>query len=351
MTPEGRVNAIADFGFTDRQARFLLTVMQHSGVCLPRQYAAFAGIVEGQKTRDFFAKLVRRGYGTAHRCRHNRAQVYHVRHKPLYRAIGEPDSRHRRPLSAARVVDGLMLLDGLLGTPGVVWLGTPEEKRDELAKLVGVSAENGLDSGPDARALMVVRTVRHSTPIGLDASGRPVFMYLVRSSELDDFRRFLQRHARLCHALPAWTLRVVAPPLLRPLVSFFQRIVEGEFARPARPIVMEHLRWYFPQRRAITLKSAAIRNEEEYYNAVAAFSAPWFRLLYRRWLAEGDSVLDPLSSPAIEAAIQHGTGRVDYVVLPHQYRHLSPLLGGPVSETEGAEEGEEALTSPRPPLA
>ena len=48
MQFEDRVQAVAHFGFTPRQARFLVTVMLHSGVCLQRQYTAFAGIVHGQ---------------------------------------------------------------------------------------------------------------------------------------------------------------------------------------------------------------------------------------------------------------------------------------------------------------
>jgi len=65
MQFEERVRAIAEIGFTKRQARFMVTVMLHSGVCLQRQYAAFAGIVRGEKTRRFFAKLVRLRYASA----------------------------------------------------------------------------------------------------------------------------------------------------------------------------------------------------------------------------------------------------------------------------------------------
>ena len=36
------------FRFTERQARFLVEVMIHAGVFVPRQYGAFAGIVHGQ---------------------------------------------------------------------------------------------------------------------------------------------------------------------------------------------------------------------------------------------------------------------------------------------------------------
>lgn len=60
MIFDERVTAVAEKGFTDRQARFLTTVMLHAGVCVPCQYARFCGIVHGEKTRKFFAKLVRR---------------------------------------------------------------------------------------------------------------------------------------------------------------------------------------------------------------------------------------------------------------------------------------------------
>jgi hypothetical protein len=76
MQFEDRANAVAKFGFTARQARFLVTVMLHSGVCLQRQYATFARIVLGEKTRRFFAKLVRLRYASASSCRHNRGHVY-----------------------------------------------------------------------------------------------------------------------------------------------------------------------------------------------------------------------------------------------------------------------------------
>ena len=81
MRFDDRVHAIADFGFTERQARFLVTVMLHTGVCLPRQYEAFAAIVHGKRTGRFFRKLIKHGYAAAYPCRHNRGRVYHVHHK------------------------------------------------------------------------------------------------------------------------------------------------------------------------------------------------------------------------------------------------------------------------------
>ena len=53
MTTDDRAKAVAPFGFTPRQARFLALVMRHAGVCLLRQYATFAGIVQGRKRAPF----------------------------------------------------------------------------------------------------------------------------------------------------------------------------------------------------------------------------------------------------------------------------------------------------------
>src|SRR5580698_3345495 len=107
-TAEDRVKTVAEFGFTDRQARFLVMVMRHAGICVPRQYATFCG------------------------CVHNRARLYHVRHHALYHAIGEPHSRYRRPVAAASVSERLMLLDGMLTSPSTTWLATAPEKAHGL---------------------------------------------------------------------------------------------------------------------------------------------------------------------------------------------------------------------------
>lgn len=97
MNLEQAVHTITKRGFTDRQARFLILVARHSGVCVMRQYSSFAGIVFGQKTRKFFTNLVRLGLVSTYDCAHNRGRVFHVCHRATYEAIGEPDSRRRRP--------------------------------------------------------------------------------------------------------------------------------------------------------------------------------------------------------------------------------------------------------------
>ena len=112
-TPMSHAERVAEirgrFGFTERQAGFLVTVMLHAGVCLARQYCAFARIEYGEPMRTFFQTLEARRFATPQTCAHGRARLFHIHHKPLYAAIGEPDNRFRRPDDAGsrcRAIDG-----------------------------------------------------------------------------------------------------------------------------------------------------------------------------------------------------------------------------------------------------
>src|SRR6185295_2973788 len=64
------------------------------------------------------------GYATAITCGSvRRGRIYHVHHKPLYEAIGLPDDRHRKLQSLGRMVQRLMILDGVLGDRNCWWMG------------------------------------------------------------------------------------------------------------------------------------------------------------------------------------------------------------------------------------
>ena len=57
MTYEDRVAAVAKIGFTERQARFLVTVLLHSGVFLGLQYCTHARMTRGTKTQAVLKTL------------------------------------------------------------------------------------------------------------------------------------------------------------------------------------------------------------------------------------------------------------------------------------------------------
>lgn len=327
MTTTERVQAVADYGFTERQARFLVLVMRQAGLCVKRQYAAFAGIANGgEKCNAFFDKLVRRGYAVATDCIHNRARLYHVHHKPLYHAIGEPDSRYRRAVPARSAAERLMRLDAALTSPDLDWLTTRSEKVAYLrARTAPESSEhpaNATTQDPRDHTNQFPGTF----PIGTDPSGHVVLLYLATVPWTDDFRTFLVGHTALLRVTPAWTFRLVFPQPLRRALPAYQTVVHEELESPLQADTIYDLKRYFFHRRRGTDLKAIPEALRAFLNRCAeVFGGPRFTHLYRRWLTEDDTALTPFS-PVIPEALASGRAQIEGVVLPHTYEHLSPLV-------------------------
>ena len=142
MNLDDAIGTIISRGFTERQARFLVLVARHSGVCVMRQYSAFAGVVFGHTTRRFFTKLERLGWVSTYNCARKRARIYHVRHRELYEAIGDAESRLRRPPTVPRALERIMLLDVVLKEPDLVWLASSEEKMTHVSAFTAIAKDS-----------------------------------------------------------------------------------------------------------------------------------------------------------------------------------------------------------------
>jgi len=338
-----RIKAVTEFGFTERQARFLVTVMLHGGVCVPRQYVTFVGTAYGRLVNEFFDKLVSLRYVTRCRCRHNRAHVYHVRHEPLYRAIGEPHSRNRRPVPAARVAERLMLLDAVLSHRDLTWLATASEK---VAFFTAAAPSIPTERLPHIKTLRGatrrgIRLFPDALPIAVDATGRLAFVYLVTTSIDDDLRGFVQRHGDLLRALPGWTIRLVFPSYAWPIRTSLETTIHNELATPLSPGAFSELLWYFEQCRLAETSRPRLPSDTRFRRAEQAFAGTRFRVLYRRWLSDGDAAFDVVTSTVIRDALSQATGRIECEMLPLSYRHLSPLVSLVHSKPQRVEEGEE----------
>ena len=190
MTWHERVAQVRLHGFTDRQAAFLVTVMLHAGVCVGRQYCAFAGIPYGRKVCDFFASLLTRGYATARPCGHHRARLFHIHHKPLYRAVGEPDHRHRRPTTLPRAIERLMVLDAVLADRDRTWLATEQGKLTYFTLMHRIPRHDLPSLTFRAEEAETVRYFPDKLPIALDRDGRThVFLYLLIAGPPDRLSR------------------------------------------------------------------------------------------------------------------------------------------------------------------
>ena len=228
MTTDDRIQAVERLGFGRRQARFLVTVMTHSSVCLPRQYTTFAGVAYAHTINRLFQRLVAREFASTCSSLHNRAVVYHVQHRGLYEAIGEPHSRFRRPVAAIAIAPQLVPLDAAVGAPEVTWLPTVQEKAGYFTGCLRVSVEclpTGFFRKGDAASR---RLFPAGLPVGIEAGERTVFIFPVTPASLQDFGPFLRRHHALLALLPAWTLRLVAGRDDRPVEATWQAVVRRE---------------------------------------------------------------------------------------------------------------------------
>ena len=322
MTHAERVEAIRGFGFTERQAGFLVTVMTHAGVCLGRQYCAYARIKYGEPMRTFFQTLEARRFVTPQTCAHGRARLFHVHYKPLYAAIGEPDNRFRRPMTLARAVERLMVLDAVLTDRHLAWLATEREKvafftgeaiaRHYLPSLTFRSADEE-----------TVRYFPDKLPVGVGRDGRThVFLYLVAHSTPMEFRLFLERHAELLRSLPAWTIRLLVPRHVANAAGLHREAFVEQLTRPLPADVVDEMRWYF-----LACRDGRVDLDERYYRAQTAFAGPRFRALYRRWLMDGERVLDAVMSPVLADVVARRVGVLECHVLPYPYLHLLSLAG------------------------
>ena len=235
---EERVGAIRNEGFTERQAAFLVTVMLHGGVCMVRQYCAFAGIAQGHNAREFFTRLVQRRLATPYSALHARARLYYIHHRRLYTAIGEPHSRFRKPLPAGRAMERLMILDAILDQPAIPWLATEGDKWAHFIGTFGTALT--IEWLPQLRFCTPPRvTVRYfpdRQPIGIVEPGEAyTFLYLATKPSTVDLHTFLQRHAELLRTIRRWTVRVLLPPHLFKARESYFRALRLEFGTRLAP--------------------------------------------------------------------------------------------------------------------
>jgi hypothetical protein len=131
-------------------------------------------------------------------------------------------------------------------------------------------------------------------------------------------------------------------------MASYEAAARDELTARFSAATLEELRWYFEQCRD-TSDRPTRACDERFWMAQRTFSTPRCRLLYRRWLTDGDMAFDVVSSPAIGDALVRGTGRIESHVLPLSYTHLAPLVSSVQSPSHGVEEADMASARPQPP--
>ncbi len=246
-----------------------------------------------------------------------------------------------------------MRLDAALVSPDLDWLTTRPEK---LAYLAARTASGSLET-PARLAVQYGHGLFPGTfPIGIDAMGGAVLVYVATKPWTEDFRMFLVGHVGLLAVVPSWTLRVVFPPSIQRFAAEYRRAVHEQLENRLDAQTVNDLQWYFFHCRRGTNWAEPPYNSADSLKArfrrcATAFAGPRFTHLYRRWLANGDTVLTPVPV-VVSEAFASGRAGLDLHLLPHTYEHLSPLVSRRPSRrvTADADEGDEPRRSLNPVL-
>jgi hypothetical protein len=337
MTFDERVRALEPLGFSARQTRFLATVALHSGFCLHRQYATFAGLAYGEGVRDFFDRLVARKLATRLAFRRDRGHVYHLQHSAIYEAIGQDDNRNRRRTSPALIARKLMLLDFVLAHPDADWYATEQDKVAVFADRFGVPVRDlprriyaPRRTGPDATS--TIRRFIHKLPICLTGEPATVsFVFLVTDASGQPFAQFLRDHERLLGHLQAWRIVLVHPrhlPGVPACVAAF-RSFAADIERRAGPGEVEAVRGFFEERQRLEsdlqyVSTSELRTFQERYRR---FLTPALVDLYRRWHREGDAVLGESGTGSLGSVLASGAPLLSTHRLPCRYDRFGSRPG------------------------
>jgi hypothetical protein len=327
VTCDERVKAVAEFGFTTRQARFLVTVMLNSGVFLARQYCAHARITRGTKTHAFLRSLVSRRFASVYRAAHRRSLLYHVHGRPLYRAIGEPENRHRRPVTLSRAVERLIVLDAVVADSQLTWLATEQEKVEHFTKtaLLSIDILPSLTFGRPPQA--ATRYFPDKLPVGYSASSdKRVFLYGVTSKNPIGFRTFLHRHARLLRSLAEWEIRLVVPPHLTEIAPDYEATAREELETSLAPTTAHDMGWYFEQRRRANA-GAAVEDPARFEALRRTFQKQRDWAMYRTWQRDGSGRIYEATLPIVVSGAADQEGHVTRYTPSHNYLHLESLVG------------------------
>ena len=125
-----REKALETFGLKGREAEWIALVCLHSGVFTRPQFCYFFEGARRKRALLFVRSIVERGLAVEFNLpnNHGGARGCRVSSKPLYRALGIENVRHRRDGDDSSMLRRLLSLDYVLQYPEHSWLPTEQEK-------------------------------------------------------------------------------------------------------------------------------------------------------------------------------------------------------------------------------
>ncbi len=252
MTLEEQHQAIARFGYTEAEARFLRLVALHGGYFVRRQFLHSAHCDPGKRAQDFIEKLTARKHACRETYREDR-HLFRLHFQPIYAAIGQDDNRNRREHQPATIRVRLMGLDFVLEHPEEEFLATEQDKLRYFVEARKIDASLLPSRAFSVKGVLLTRHFVDGFPLFLRRGQSPDICFCY----IDDgqfstaaFRSYLRQYHRLFQALGAVTVSFLTQDrqryeaAARVLRRFSERLADS--ARPS--IDAQRLLAHFPHR-------------------------------------------------------------------------------------------------------
>jgi hypothetical protein len=199
------IASLESIGYLEREASFLYLVAVHSGYFLSRQFCRFVRRECGALATRFLDKGIRLRHIRVIECGRGR-HIYHLVSKPVYEALGRPDSQNRRIKGDAHIKSRLMALDFVIAHVDGNLLEDEAAKADFFTTQCGIAHET-LPNSYAGRLLYFA----DGFPILVTNAGIPQFTFVDEGQVTTTrFERFLKQYQPLFEALAEFELIYVA---------------------------------------------------------------------------------------------------------------------------------------------
>lgn len=308
LTGNERCTALMQFGYTQREAEFLVVAALQGGFFLRRQYCDFIDRAVGGTAASFIEKAISKGHATAVLGYRN-AKLYHLCSRPFYAALGQENSRNRRQRPPAGIKNRLMGLDFVLAHPMERYLSTEEEKVSFFTRSLGLAPSElpvKLFRSPQAQEA-TTRCFVDKYP--LFVSEAPLSSPVVSFCFIDEglstesrFESYLRQYERLLPRVENARIIYVAASEIsfRHAARTFQRIFPAASARSLDEASVIRILGHFKERSLYDARQFSgmdrttlirLRNERQ------EFSGPFFDELFALWFKGGEvAVRERISS-------------------------------------------------------
>ena len=204
--------ALADLGWSSRDARWIRLVCLHSGMFVRAHYC-FHHRCHRSTALRFVRRLVDRGVARERPMPREAPgrRLCHIFAKPLYRALQIPDVRHRKfPRDTTLTWRRLLSLDAVIEDPDRNWLAGEDDKV-RYCKTLGIPRD-AMPSRTYRNPVNGHKTVRFFAPWKLPVAGSPgraTFVYADPGRDtVSELSSWATAHTRLWSALRAATVHV-----------------------------------------------------------------------------------------------------------------------------------------------